>query len=157
MTYDELRRVASRLLDREGATRLSTADVVHEVWIRLSSQTSSTIRDREHFVAIAALAMRRYLVDEARRRKAAKRNAIVVPIDDLHDALGSPRQDVNVLDLDDALSQLESTEPELSEVLLLRCFAGLTLDETASTLGTTTGAAGARWRKAKRRLAELLA
>lgn len=150
LVYDELRRLAHRELRRESrdATLVTTA-LVHEAYLRLVDQTRANIQTRAHFLNVAAQMMRRILVDVARKRHASKRGS-GRPATSLDDA-PEPRIDPNndLLDLDNALVKLEGFDPKLSRLVELRYFAGLTLEETAEVLGTSTTAAWRDWNTAR--------
>jgi RNA polymerase sigma factor (TIGR02999 family) len=151
LVYDELRRLAHRELrgERPEAT-LATTALVHEAYLRLVDQKRAHVETRAHFLNVAAQMMRRVVVDAARKRLAAKRGSgrPGIALDDAPE----PRIDPNnsdLLDLDDALVKLEGFDPRLSRVVELRYFAGLTLEETAEALGTSTTAAWRDWNTAR--------
>ena len=133
--YVELKRLAKAYLRREYANQsLAATALVHEAYLKLVDQRNVHWRNRSHFFGIAAQAMRRILVDRARASLAAKRGgeAIQVPFVESQSVQESP--DVDVLELDTALSRLESLEPRWSRLIELRFFAGLSVDETAAAL-----------------------
>ena len=133
--YVELKRLAKAYLRREHANQsLAATALVHEAYLKLVDQRNVHWRNRSHFFGIAAQAMRRILVDRARASLAAKRGgeAIQVPFVESQSVQESP--DVDVLELDTALSRLESLEPRWSRLIELRFFAGLSVDETAAAL-----------------------
>ena len=133
--YVELKRLAKAYLRREHANQsLAATALVHEAYLKLVDQRHVHWRNRSHFFGIAAQAMRRILVDRARASLAAKRGgeAIQVPFVESQSVQESP--DVDVLELDTALSRLESLEPRWSRLIELRFFAGLSVDETAAAL-----------------------
>jgi RNA polymerase sigma factor (TIGR02999 family) len=150
LVYDELRRLAHRELGREHrqATLVTTA-LVHEAYLRLVDQTRARFDTRAHFLNLAAQMMRRVLVDEARKRHAGKRGAGAprLSLDEVPEPAIDPNSDL--LDLDDALSRLERFDPKLSRVVELRYFVGLTLEETAEALGTSTTSAWRDWNTAR--------
>ncbi len=154
LVYRELHGIASRHLARErpGHTLQSTA-LVHEAFLRLLGQRDVDWQNRAHFFAIAASQMRRILVDHARRTVAGKRGGRNKPasIDDGFDiaapAIGLER--VDALALDDALQQLEALDPTQGRVVELRYFGGLTIEETATVLGLSTGSIKREWTTAK--------
>ena len=150
LVYDELRRIARRQLNREqpGHT-LDTTALVHEAYIKLVDQTRVAWVDRSHFLAIAAQAMHRILVDYARQYRALKRGngAERVPLDDEH-AVAEERADT-LLALDEALSQLAQLDDRLSRVVECRFFGGLTEEETGQALGVTARTVRRDWTKAK--------
>jgi len=136
MLYDELRALARRLLDNErpGHTLTPTA-LVHEAYLRLSKERRIGAEDRGEFFAVAATAMRRILVESARRRRRAKRggDAERVPLEAV-DAWLSDEEAEELLAIDAALDRLGDSAPRARQVVELRVFAGLTLDETAVAL-----------------------
>jgi RNA polymerase sigma factor (TIGR02999 family) len=148
--YDELRRVAHLQLRRERPDHtLGTTALVHEAYLKLADQTRATFADRAHFLATAAVVMRRVLVDHARGRTREKRGGDRIPVtldDDL--ALGAESCD-GLLELDDALQRLGEIEPRLAHVVECRFFGGLTDEETAEALGTTARTVRRDWVKAR--------
>ena len=150
LVYDELRRVAHVQLRREepGHT-LGTTGLVHEAYFRLVDQTRVEWADRSHFFAVATQAMRRILVDYARRYKAAKRGGAPERVS-LSDAMviAEHRADT-LLALDEALTQLASIDERLSRVVEYRFFGGLTEEETGELLGVTVRTVRRDWIKAK--------
>jgi RNA polymerase sigma factor (TIGR02999 family) len=150
LVYQELRRVAHRAVrgERSGHT-LGTTGLVHEAYLRLVDQTRIEYRDRGHFFGIAARAMRQILVDYARRHQAGKRGGSQRPIT-LDDAmLGIEDRAEALLGLDEALTELESLDPRLGQVVQCRFFGGLTEEETGETLGVTARTVRRDWLKAK--------
>ena len=147
LVYDELRRLAAHKLagEKPGQTLQATA-LVHEAYLRLVDDARERRWDsRGHFFAAAAEAMRRILVDGARRRGAGKRGAGLGRID-LPDLAGPAKDDpVDLLALDEALTRLEALHPEKAEVVKLRFFAGLSLEETAQALGVARATAQRHW------------
>jgi RNA polymerase sigma factor (TIGR02999 family) len=147
LVYDGLRKLAARKLAHEkpGQTLQATA-LVHEAYLRLVDEEKvRQWESRGHFFAAAAEAMRRILVDSARRRGAQKRGARLQRID-LPD-LAEPSTDnpTDLLALDEALSKLEALHPQKAQVVMLRFFAGCTLEETAQMLGISRATAQRHW------------
>jgi RNA polymerase sigma-70 factor, ECF subfamily len=150
LVYEELHRMAHRALLRERASHtLSTTALVHEAYLRLMDQERASWNDRAHFLAIAATAMRRILVDYARRQKRLKRGGERRAVT-LEDAMlvADQRADT-LLALDEALSALATLNERLSRVVECRFFAGLTVEETAATLQVTTRTIERDWQKAR--------
>lgn len=150
LVYAELERLASSRLraERPGHT-LQTSDLVHEAYLRLVDQSRVEWQDRKHFFAIAARAMRRVLVDHARRSLAAKRihpNLMISLEQAVEPAKDQP---VDVLALDQALEQLADLDPRQASIVELRAFVGLTQDETAEVLGVSGTTVYREWRVAK--------
>lgn len=133
--YDELRQIAAAFLRREAAGHtLQPTALVHEAYLKLVDQTRASWTDQNHFLAVASEAIRRILVDHARRRDAAKRGGDWERITlSEPDDLGS-RQPVDLLDLDDALTELARLHPRQAEVVKLKFFGGLTGDQIADVL-----------------------
>ena len=150
VVYAELRRLAHRVLRGEAPGRtLSTTGLVHEAYLRLVGQHNARLENRRHFLNLAAQAMRRVLVDEARKRGAAKRGSGVptVRLDDVSEPMSQPDEDL--LALDEALSGLEKFDPGLSRLVELRYFAGLTFEEAGEILGISTATAWRDWNTAR--------
>ena len=148
--YVELKRLAKAYLRREHANQsLAATALVHEAYLKLVDQRNVHWRNRTHFFGIAAQAMRRILVDRARASLAAKRGgeAIQVPFVESQSVQESP--DVDVLELDTALSRLESLEPRWSRLIELRFFAGLSVDETAAALELSPATVKRDWSLAR--------
>ncbi len=158
LLYNELRVLASDRLAREkpGQTLQPTA-LVHEAYLRLVRGGSEVGWDsRGHFFAAAAEAMRRILIDRAREKQALKRGGDQgrEPLEAAE--LAVPVPDEQLLEINDALEQLEKTEPVTAEVVKLRFFAGLTLEEVASALGVSTRTVSKHWAFARASLLQLL-
>ena len=150
LVYAELRRVAARQLRGERADHtLQPTALVHEAYIRLVDQRQVDWRNRAHFFGVAAQVMRRILVDHARRRGADKRGGAVrcVSIDEAAD-VAAPN-DIPILALDHALVRLHEVDAELTRIVELRAFGGLTIEETAHVLGVSPSTAKRDWRTAK--------
>lgn len=139
LVYDQLRVLARAQLRREdsGGTLGATA-LVHEAYFRLAEREQLAPKDRSHFFAIAAQSMRRVLIDQARARKRQKRGLGVVPISlDEVDVLLSVEAADELTALDEALDRLEAVNPRAARVVERRFFGGLTLEETAESLGVS--------------------
>jgi RNA polymerase sigma factor (TIGR02999 family) len=151
LVYDELRRLAAQKLAREkpGQTLEATA-LVHEAYLRLvGSEPAVGWDSRGHFFAAAAEAMRRILVEQARRKKALRRGRRAVgQVLREDDRVSAPVSD-DVLDLDEALSKLEVVDRQAAQVVTLRIFAGMTLEEAARALGVSTRTADRAWAYAR--------
>jgi RNA polymerase sigma factor (TIGR02999 family) len=151
LVYDELRRLAAARLSQEkpGQTLQATA-LVHEAYVRLVDiDYPQAFHGRRHFFAAAAEAMRRILVDNARRKQRPKHGGGVqrVSLDDAP-CWDEDRLD-ELLDLDDALSRLAQESPEKAELVKLRYFAGMSLTEAAEALGISRATADRHWAYAK--------
>ena len=139
VVYTELRRQAARHLRRERAGHtLQTTDLIHEAYLRLVDQKNVRWQNRAHFFAIAAQLMRRILVDHARRRHRAKRggSGIALPLEEGL-AVAAEKPDVDLLALDEALTRLAALDARQSQIVELRCFSGLSIEETATVLGVS--------------------
>lgn len=150
LVYEELRRIAHRQMGRErfGHT-LDTTGLVHEAYLKLVDQTRAQWTDRSHFFAVATNAMRRILVDYARRYRTDKRGAAPVRVSLTDDMLVAEQRADTLLAVDEALTELAHIDERLSRVVECRFFAGLTEDETAEALGVTARTVRRDWTKAK--------
>ena len=154
MVYAELRALARSQLRREmvGHT-LETGALVHEAYLRLSDGASNDFEDRSHFLAIAASAMRRILVEHARRTNAAKRGggAVAVNLDAADAAIAVVLDDrgTSLVDLDEALQLLATLHERQAKVIECRFFGGLTEEETAAALGVALRTVKRDWAAAR--------
>jgi RNA polymerase sigma factor (TIGR02999 family) len=147
LIYEELRKLAAQRLAQEksGQTLQPTA-LVHEAYLRLvGSGQPDGWNGRGHFFAAAAEAMRRILVDAARRRRAEKRGGLLERVELPEFAAPVENGQVDLQALDEALRQLEAQHPEKAEVIKLRFFAGCSLERTAELLGISRATAQRRW------------
>ena len=150
LVYAELRAMADRQLGKENTGHtLSPTALVHEAYMRMVDQTRVQWQDRAHFFAVASQAMRRVLVDHARRQGAARRGGGVRPL--ALDEVEIPVQErAEVLvALDEALHRLAELDPRMAQVIELRFFGGLTEPEAAEVLGVTERTVRRDWVKAK--------
>lgn len=148
--YDELRRLAHRQLQREnGGFTLNTTGLVHEAYIRLIDQTRVQWSGRAHFMAIAATAMRRILIDSARQHRSEKRGGrwARVPLESIH--LATEDRAELLIALDDALDRLKLFDPRQAQVVECRFFGGLTEEETAAALEVGLRTVKRDWAKAR--------
>jgi RNA polymerase sigma factor (TIGR02999 family) len=149
LVYDELRRIAASYMRRErpGQTLQPTA-LVHEAYMRLA-HAGTPWHDQKHFVGIAARSMRQILVERARARGAQKRWAGLNRVS-LSDSLAIASDPETILPaLDEALTRLESIDPEQSRIVELRFFAGLSIEETAEAIGVSPATLKRRWSLAR--------
>jgi RNA polymerase sigma factor (TIGR02999 family) len=150
LVYDELRRLAHQYMNRErpGHT-LQTSALVNEAFVKLVDQKDVHWQNRAHFFGIAAQLMRRILVDHARSRQYLKRGggAHHVSLDEV--AIVSPERAAEVVALDDALTSLAATDPRKSQIVDLRFFGGLSIQETAEVLAVSPGTVMRDWTLAK--------
>lgn len=144
--YDELKRVASGYLrgERPGHT-LQTTALVHEAYLRMVHLHSPKIENRKHFLVLAAQAMRRVLVDHARRHNAGKRDAQLLD----SGLVIQPNLDLDLVALDGALNSLSQFDPEKERIVELRYFAGLSVAETAEVVGRSPATVKREWAVAK--------
>ena len=158
LVYDELRKLASARLAQEqpGQTLQATA-LVHEAYLRLTSGETKQVWDgRRHFFGAAAEAMRRILIEQARRKKSDKHGGELVRIelDETLQVASGPGHDL--LELDELLEQLFAADPQAAELVKLRFFAGLTGDQAAEVLGISPRSADLVWSYARAWLFERL-
>ena len=150
LVYNELRMLARSILsgERPDHTLQSTA-LVHEAYMRLIDQNKTDWRNRAHFFALASMAIRRILVDHARRKASGKRGGDLerVELETPEIAIEPPHE--NLLDLDRALAELARTSPERADVVVLRYFAGLSLEEAAEVLEVSVPTVSRRWSYAR--------
>jgi RNA polymerase sigma factor (TIGR02999 family) len=150
LVYDELRGLARAKLrhERQGHSLQATA-LVHEAYIRMLGADSPSWNDRGHFFRAAAEAMRRILIDHARKRGRAKRGGgrIQVTLGDVQVGAGLPLEDL--LALDEAIQRLEEQDPRMAEIVRLRFFAGLSVEETAETLDVSERTVKREWAVAR--------
>ena len=150
LVYEELRKLAAYQMVHEapGHTLQATA-LVHEAWLRLVEPQAQGWQSRAHFFGAAAEAMRRVLVDYARRKKSRKRGGGVVH-EELHESalvLSAPPDEL--LAVHEALDKLVQQDPAAAELVKLRYFAGMTMEETAATLGMTVRSTERLWTYAR--------
>jgi RNA polymerase sigma-70 factor, ECF subfamily len=143
IVYDELRRLAASFLSREHAVSIQTTELVHEAYFKLTDQRAVDWENRGQFFAIAAQAMRRILIDAARQRKSLKHGVEKVSLDDSPTL--SVETDRNLIELDEALNELEEFDEQQCRVVELRYFAGLTIEETAEVLKISTATVKREW------------
>ena len=149
VVYDELRHLAHRYMKRERAGHsLQTTALVNEAYMRLVDYKRMHWQDRAHFLAVSAQAMRRILVDHARRRLADKRPDPRQRVD-LEAAEAVPMRADELVALDEALASLAQLDPRQAQVVELKFFGGLELDEIARTLGISTATVTREWRLAR--------
>lgn len=149
--YDELHRRAARYLRRERINHtLQTTALVHEAYLKLVDQASVDWKDRGHFFAVAAQAMRRILVDHAKHKHRAKRGGAASDLQ-LDDEFEAPKveSNVDIEALDEALSRLAVIDPQQERLVELRYFAGLSLEQTAEAMNISRATAAREWQMAK--------
>ena len=149
-TYNELRHIASSLKRHDGSVTLNPTALVNEAWLRMSDSPQLGALSPAHFKAVAARAMRRVLIDAARRRHARKRagnDVIVIAFDEVAEQRIIREEDV--LGLDAALRDLARLDPRQATLVEYRYFGGLTVSELAETLGVSETTVERDWRVAK--------
>ena len=146
LVYDELRHLAASKMAREapGQTLQATA-LVHEAWLRLIGDENRRFEDRTHFFAAAAEAMRRILIERARRRHAVRHGGDYERVNLKEDMLASPEDDEQLLALNDALEKLELKHPIQARVVKFRYFAGMSNEEIAELLGVSLSTVKNYW------------
>ena len=149
LVYGELRKIAASYLrqERKDHTLQPTA-LVHEAYLRLTHQKDVAWQNRAHFYGIAAQMMRRILVDHARKRQAAKRDASAWKVATA-EVDGGAESAPELLALDRALEELEKIDPQQAKIVELRFFGGLTVEETAEVAGISPRTVKREWRTAK--------
>ena len=150
LVYQELRRLADHYLRQERPDHtLQATALVHEAYLRLVGQTSINWQNRAHFFSVAAQVMRHILVDHARAHTAQKRGGGLTKLS-LDEAVSFFNQrDVNLVALDEALTELAQLDPQQARIVELRFFGGLALEEVAEVLKITPGKVRYDWRIAK--------
>ncbi len=157
VVYSRLRRLGQQMLAHEkpGQTLQATA-LVHEAYLRLLGEGETTWEDRRHFYAAAAQAMRRILVDRARRRDRIKHGAGLVRAPLSAIAAPDDEKSVDILAVDEALQRIEEQDPRAAQVVMLRFYAGLSVEDTAKALDISPRTVRRDWTYAKAWLYEAL-
>jgi len=150
LVYDELRRLARRYMARErpGQSLQATA-LVHEAYLRLLKGKDRPWRNRTHFLAIAANSMRQILVERARARAATKRGGSRVRVTLHEDVAAGGEASIDLLALDEALTQLGGLDPQLARIVELRFFGGLNIEETAEAIAASPATVKRSWSLAR--------
>jgi RNA polymerase sigma factor (TIGR02999 family) len=150
VVYDELKRLANRYLRRERPDHtLQATALVHEAYLQLVDQRKVPWRSRAHFIGLAAQLMRRILVEHARRHHAAKRGGAAEKLTFDESVQLPMKHELDLLELDDALTALFALDPQQSRIVELRFFGGLTMEETAEALNLSTRTVYREWHMAK--------
>jgi len=150
LVYDELRRIARRCLAGQKTNHtLQPTALVHEAYLRLAGHDSVSWQNRAHFFAVATQMMRQILVDHARRRAAAKRGggAVTVALDE--EVASKSSVVLDLIALDDAMRQLAELDPRQSQIVELRFFGGLSIEETAHVVDISPATAKREWATAR--------
>ena len=151
-TYAELHRIAAHYLRREAHQSVQATELINEAYLRLVKDAPRRFENRPHFVAIAAIAMRRLLVERARARGAAKRGGVAhvqVTLDDALLAGGGEDRQIDILALDAALDNLARHDARIARVVELRYFGGLSVEEAAEALEISPATVKRHWTFAK--------
>jgi RNA polymerase sigma factor (TIGR02999 family) len=150
LVYQELRRMAARKMEREPAGHtLQPTALVHEAWLQLVDAPAQSWQNRAHFFGAAAEAMRRLLIARARRKQTQRRGAGAAHLELDQMEIASPVPDDRLLALDDALNTFATQEPRQAELVKLRYFAGLKIEEAAEVLGISEATAKRWWAYAR--------
>lgn len=145
VVYDQLRQLAARRLDVEAASQtLQPTALVHEAWLSLGG-SDGRFKNRDHFLAAASEAMRKLLVDRARKRQCVRHGGQLTKVDLDSVDLALTTDDETLLRLDEALERLAKEAPEKASLVKLRYFTGLTIQEAAQTLGIAPATANRHW------------
>lgn len=145
--YVDLHRIAEGYVRHERAKSVQATDLIHEAYLRLARDASPRWENRSHFVAIAAIAMRRLLVERARARHAAKRGGVQVQVT-LDETLltdDAAATAIDLIALDRALDELADLDPQQSRIVELRYFGGLSVEETAEAMGSSPATVKRHW------------
>jgi RNA polymerase sigma-70 factor (ECF subfamily) len=149
LVYDELRRLARANLRQQRPNHtLQTTALVHEAYLRLAGEKSPQVQNRAHFLGIAAQLMRWILVDYERNRRAAKRGAGLTRIT-LDESIASPQRVVDLLALDEALDRLAELDAQQSQIIELRYFGGLSVEDASEFLGISPATVKRSWASAR--------
>ncbi|MCL4788185.1 MAG: sigma-70 family RNA polymerase sigma factor [Verrucomicrobia bacterium] len=151
LVYDELRRVATaRMAGGAPGHTLQPTALVHEAWLRLvGNEGEVQFQNRSHFFAAAAEAMRHILIDRARRKRALRHGGGQQRVDADEMEIAAPANDDQLLAVNDALDRLAQADPAKAELVKLRYFVGMTMEEAAAALGISEPTAKRRWALAK--------
>jgi RNA polymerase sigma factor (TIGR02999 family) len=146
MVYDELRQMAALQMARETPSQtLQPTALVHEAWLRLAGDQNPKFASRAHFFTAASEAMRRILIENARRKRAARHGGGQQRIDIEVMNLAAESKDDELLAVDDALDEFAAQDPPKAELVKLRYFVGFTLEEAAEILGISVPTAKRWW------------
>jgi len=150
LVYQELRRLANSYLQRERQNHtLQPTALVHEVYLRLTAQEIAGFQGRAQFFGLASRIMRNVLVDHARTQKRVKRGGSQIKLSLARADHFGNQEEVDLIALDDALNELAATNPQHSQIVELRYFGGLTIEETAEVLGISHATVERSWKFAR--------
>lgn len=150
LVYEELRTVARHYLRRERPDHtLQSTALVHEAFVRLVGQKPPEWKDRKHFYGVAARLMRQILVDHARAHSAGKRGGDVLKVELTEANAGTKTKGVDILALDESLNRLADLDPQQSQIVELRFFSGLSIEDTSELLGLSPATIKRHWTTAR--------
>ena len=150
LVYDELRKLAASKMSNEAAGQtLQPTALVHEAWLRLSGSTGQQWQNRRHFFAAAAEAMRRILIDRARKRKRARHGHGMERVDLSEVDVAATASDAQLLAVDEVLERFARESPERAQLVKLRYFVGLSIPDVAEALGISESTAKRQWNYAR--------
>lgn len=157
LVYDELRTLATHRMNQEGPGQtLQATALVHEAWMRLTKDQEREWNDKAHFFRSAAQAMRHILVDRARAKMTQKRGAGQAPLDIHGLEVADASQDERTLLVDEALKELETTDPDSARIISLKFFGGLTNEEVAKMEEISLRSVERQWAYARGRLYQII-
>ena len=150
LVYEELRKLAAARMANESPNQtLQPTALVHEAWLRLTGNENVKWQGRAHFFGAAAEAMRRILIEKARRKQALRHGGGQQRLDVADVEIAAPAKDQELLDMDEALEKFAALDTPKAELVKLRYFVGLTLDESAQILGISAPTAKRWWAYAR--------
>ncbi len=151
LVYADLKRLAQRRVVGADARHGGATSLVHEAWLRMAQASDMQVNNRAHFFALAAQVMRQLVVDRSRRVAAAKRGGCQVAedFDEFSERVGSPDEAQRLLELDQALDRLAALDPQLVQLVEMRFFAGLELEEIEALTGRSERSLRRDWRRAR--------
>ena len=150
LVYEELRRLAAhRMANEQPGQTLQATALVHEAWLKLAGSNRQQWRDRRHFFGAAAEAMRRILIDRARKRNRTRHGHGLARVDLQQIEIAQTATDQQLLAVDEVLQRLATESPERAELVKLRYFAGLSIPDAAEALGISESTAKRQWNYAR--------
>jgi RNA polymerase sigma factor (TIGR02999 family) len=150
LIYDELKRIAYSKLQRErNDITITETELVHEVYLKMIDQSYIQAQDKNHFMAIAARCMRQILVDHARKKQAEKRGGDQQEVTYVDELLKVRQQSTQIIDLDEKLQELAELDERLADVVTLRFFGQMTIEDTAQALDVSPRTVKRDWSKAR--------
>lgn len=156
LVYDDLKRIAHHHLSVGKRGGLDTTALVHEAYLKLASIEEGAWRSRAHFFAFCSKAMRRILIDQARRRQAAKRGGTLVRVPLTPEIKGTEDNAADLLALNEALERLEERHPRMAQIVEYRYFGGMSVPETAEVLEVSARTVERDWTRARAYLHQAL-